>query len=139
MAYTVNPVFAAQAIRQDDKPDPKKLEYCGYVCPSDCPMKKATLENSIEQKKKAYELFEFESRFGVAFDPEKIFCYGCKSAGNKPQSLTVKKCTVRKCVIEKNLECCIQCGELEKCDKELWTKYPEHRQAMLKLRQKYLG
>jgi len=26
---------------QEEKPDPKKLEYCGFKCPDDCTLKKA--------------------------------------------------------------------------------------------------
>ena len=48
-----NNMLAMNAL-QDIKPDPKNLEYCGYKCPSDCQLKKATLENNPELKKKAY-------------------------------------------------------------------------------------
>ena len=40
---------------QVEIPDPKKLTYCGYQCPPDCAMLRATRENSLEQKKKAFD------------------------------------------------------------------------------------
>jgi len=125
------------ANKQDAKPDPKSLEYCGYNCPADCPLKKATLENNLELKKKAYADFEFKTKYGIEFDPEKVFCYGCKSAGNKPVSMPVNACTVRKCVMGKKLECCIQCDTLAKCDKELWTRFPKFKESVLEMQKKY--
>src|SRR4030043_266961 len=59
-------------MREDEIPDPKKLNYCGHTCPPDCLMKKATLENNAELKKEAYKNWRIESKYGIAFDPEKI-------------------------------------------------------------------
>jgi len=49
----MNPLFA-NSLQPDEavKPDPKKLNYCGYQCPSDCKFLKATQENNTELKKK---------------------------------------------------------------------------------------
>jgi hypothetical protein len=121
---------------QDKKPDPKNLEYCGYKCPAECPLKKGTLENNIELKKKAYADFKFKEKYGIEFDPEKVFCYGCKIK-DKPLSMTVSSCTVRKCVIEKGYECCIECEGLATCDKELWTNFPKFRNNVLEMQKKY--
>jgi hypothetical protein len=122
---------------QDVKPDPKTLEYCGYKCPANCTLKKGTLENNLELKKKAYEQFEFKKKLGIDFDADKVFCYGCKSAGDKPLSLTVKACAVRQCVIDKKIDACIQCDNLPKCDKELWVNFPDFKKAMVELQKKY--
>jgi len=134
-AVAYSPSLAAQ----DVKPDPKNLEYCGYKCPADCTLKKGTLENNAELKKKAYAEFRFREKFGIDFDPDKVFCYGCKSAGNKPVSMTVNACTVRKCVIEKKYDACIQCSDLAKCDKELWTRFPKFRDQVVEMQKKYRG
>jgi hypothetical protein len=123
--------------KQDVKPDPKNLEYCGYKCPADCPLKKGTVENNVELKKKAYEVFEFKKKYGIEFDPDKVFCYGCKIGSDKPLSIPVKACTVRKCVMEKGLDCCIQCVTLAKCDKELWTNFPKFKEAVIEMQKKY--
>jgi Protein of unknown function (DUF3795) len=121
---------------QDTKPDPKNLEYCGYKCPDDCPLKKGTLENNTELKKKAYADFQFKEKYGIEFDADKVFCYGCK-VKDKPLSLPVKACTVRACVIEKGYDCCIQCDGLAKCDKELWTRFPKFRETVIDMQKKY--
>jgi len=127
------PALAAQ----DGKPDPKNHEYCGYKCPADCTLKKATLENNVELKKKAYAEFKFKEKYNVDFDPDKVFCYGCKSAGNKPVSIPVNACTVRKCVMEKKYDACIQCPDLAKCDKELWSRFPKFRDQVIEMQKKY--
>jgi hypothetical protein len=122
--------------KEDEKPDPKNLEYCGYKCPADCPLKKGTLENNVELKKQAYADFKFKEKYGMDFDPEKVFCYGCKIS-DKPLGMPVKSCTVRKCVIEKGYDCCIQCEGLANCDKELWINFPKFKDHMIELQKKY--
>jgi len=124
------------AKKQDEKPDPKNLEYCGYKCPADCPLKKATMENDVELKKKAYEDFKFRDKYKVEFDQEKVFCYGCK-VQDKPLSIPVKQCAVRACVISKGYDCCIQCDGLIQCDKELWKSFPKFKETVIEMQKKY--
>jgi hypothetical protein len=123
-------------LQDDTVPDPKKLNYCGYMCPPDCPMKKATLENDIKLKKEAYKNWRIEEKYGIAFDPEIFFCYGCKEEG-KPLGLVVEKCTVRNCAIEKDYDCCIECSELSGCDKEIWKTFPDFHNAVIEMQKKY--
>jgi hypothetical protein len=128
----------ALAVSSKQNPDPKRLEYCGYHCPSECSLKKGTIENNIELKKKAYDDFRFKEKFGISFDAAKVFCYGCKVEG-KPLSLTVRACSVRKCVTAKGLDCCIQCDGLVKCDKELWTSFPKLKDHVIGLQKRYMA
>ena len=120
-----------------DIPDPKKLEYCGYQCPPDCPLYVATIENNEENKKEAYEMWKIKERYNLDFDPEQVFCYQCKNEG-QPEGVVVKNCQVRKCVIEKGYECCIECKELPACDKELWKQFPEFHKAVIEMQHKYM-
>jgi hypothetical protein len=136
IAYGTNLAGHDKAFSQDAKPDPKSLNYCGYKCPADCPLLKGTAENNVELKKKGYEAFKFKEKYGMEFDPEKVFCYGCKIA-DKPMSVPVKACTVRSCVIEKGSDCCIQCDGLAKCDKELWKSFPEFKKQVMDMQKKY--
>lgn len=136
LAYGVKLTGQGVVDNQDEKPDPKKLEYCGYKCPADCPLKKGTLENNDELKKKAYEDFKIKEKYGIEFDPDKVFCYGCKMK-DKPLGTPVASCTVRKCVIEKGYECCLECDGLTACDKELWTNYPQFKAAMIEMQKKF--
>jgi hypothetical protein len=124
------------SVRQNAKPDPKSLNYCGYKCTPECLLYKATVENNIELKKKAYEEVKFKEKFKIEFDPEKVFCYGCK-VQDKPLSLAVNACTVRKCAIAKKYDCCIQCNELARCDKELWISFPKFKEAVIEMQKKY--
>jgi|WetSurMetagenome_2_1015567.scaffolds.fasta_scaffold22119_1 hypothetical protein len=130
-----NKLYGMQAmLKSDEIPDPKKLEYCGYVCPENCKMKQATIANSPEAKKEAYDQFKLTDK-GIVFDPDKIFCYGCKTDKPIPELLQI--CTVRKCVLDKGMECCIECDQLQACDKELWKKYPDFYQAVISMQKKY--
>lgn len=121
---------------QDEIPDPKKLEYCGYKCPADCLFMEASVNNDPEKKKEAYETWEMKKRFGVDFEPEKIFCFGCKNP-DKPVGVRLQKCDVRNCVIEKKLDACIECKELSDCNKNLWTKFPEFHKVVFEMQKSY--
>ena len=117
-------------------PDPKKLNYCGYVCPKECPMKLAGESGDVEKKRAAYEQWRLKERYGVEFDPDKILCNGCKT--EKPElGMAVGNCPVRKCAIEKKLDCCIECDELATCDKVLWKEFPQFHSHVLKLQEQY--
>lgn len=121
---------------EQDIPDPKKRCYCGYKCPDDCKFLKGSVENNIELKKEAYKDWKIKERFGVEFDADKIFCYGCKNA-DKPEGIVLKNCTVRQCASSKGLDCCIECDELTACEKELWDRFPEFKKGVIELQKQY--
>ncbi len=129
-------LFMQDSVLQDEVPDPKKLNYCGYVCPSDCPMYAATIGDDDDKKKEAYDLFKIEERHGVAFDPEQIFCYGCKTE-DKPAGIVVNRCTVRLCAIENGYDCCIECKNLSDCELDLWKWFPEFHKNVIEMQKKY--
>jgi hypothetical protein len=118
------------------KSDLKNLTYCGFTCNNQCTLYKATMENSMELKMKAYKEFKWKEKFNVDFDADKIFCYGCKPK-DKQLSINVTVCTVRKCAIEKGHDCCIECTDLISCDKELWKNYPKFKEHMLDIQKTY--
>ena len=129
--------FKGFAHLQNQIPDPKKLNYCGYTCPKDCVVLEASVKNDVELKKKAYETWEMKERFGVAeFDAEKIFCFGCKTT-DKPVGIRLQKCDVRNCAIDKKLDSCIECKELSACEKDLWKKFPDFKNAVIKMQSEY--
>lgn len=97
-------------------PDPKKLNYCGWSCKPDCAMKLAGESGDIEKKKAAYEMWHVKENHGLDFDPDQIFCNGCKT-DKKELGVVVEHCEIRKCAIGKKLDGCIQCDELTTCDK----------------------
>jgi len=37
----------------------------------------------------------------------------------------------------KKLECCIECDELEACDKDLWKRFPKFHQQVVEMQAKY--
>ena len=122
---------------EDDAPiDPKALEYCGYRCPDDCPFRAATLANDEAGKRKAFQDWKLAERYGVEFDPEKAICYGCKAEG-KPEGIVTGRCTVRACVREKGLDCCIECDELSSCEEDLWRRFPKFHEQVIALQKRY--
>lgn len=124
---------------KDDEPiDPKKLNYCGYKCPVDCMFLKGTIDNNVKLKQEAYKNWNIKERFGVEFDPEKIFCFGCKTA-NKPEGIVLQNCTVRSCAIEKGFYSCIECKDLATCQKELWDRFPDFKKYVIEMQEKYFA
>ncbi len=119
-----------------ERPDPKRLNYCGYTCPEDCRMKAASIGNDIELKKQAYKDWRIEEKYGIAFEADNIFCFGCKVSEDKV-GLVVQKCTVRNCAIERGYDCCIQCSQLASCDKEIWKTFPDFHRNMIGLQNEY--
>ena len=130
------PVNSSFLRDNEEVPDPVKLNYCGYQCPAECQFLKGTLENNIALKKEAYKLWKIRERFNVDFDPDIIFCYGCKNP-EKPEGIVVTRCTVRECAVSKNYDCCIECDDLKNCEKELWERYPEFKKLVLQMQEKY--
>lgn len=122
---------------QDENPDPKKLNYCGYKCPKDCQFLEASVKNDIELKKKAYETWKIKERYNVDFDEKTTFCFGCKNE-DKPAGVVMTNCIVRECAIEKKKNACIECEELVKCDKDLWTRFPEFHKTIINMQNTYL-
>lgn len=129
--------YASTSTSGDEIPDPKKLNYCGYSCPEDCKMLKATLENNTELKKEAYQLWKIKDKYGVEFEADKIFCYKCKTK-DKPDGIVVKNCPVKACAIEKGYDCCIECKDLKNCKKGLWSQFKEFHETVIKMQKRYM-
>lgn len=136
MAAKFNPLSAFNHLAEEDKIDPKLLNYCGYTCPSDCKFMEATKANDPALKKEAYDIWHIKERYGFDFDPETAICYGCK-ATDKPEGVVVKGCTVRSCAKEKEIDACIQCDELKSCDQDLWKRFPDFHKAIIEMQEKY--
>ena len=128
--------FQFAAFACDETIDPKKLNFCGYTCPKDCDFLQGTLQDNVELKQQAWKDWKIEERFGLEFDEEQAICYGCKSL-DKPEGLVLARCDVRACVREKELECCIECDELEACDRDLWRRFPKFKQQVIEMQERY--
>ena len=102
-------------------PDLKTRAYCGLICDDSCPL---------------FTEWKWKEKFGVEFNPDQVFCYGCKAPG-KPENIPHSRCTVLKCSTERKLESCLECQKLAGCDKELWKSWPDFHQQMIKLQQMY--
>ncbi|WP_372653452.1 DUF3795 domain-containing protein [Draconibacterium sp.] len=128
--------LSAFTFPENELPDPKKLNYCGYTCPADCQFLEASEKNDVELKKKAYEQWKIEEHYGIAFEAEKIFCFGCKNS-DKPAGVVLTNCTVRACAIDKQFDSCIQCKQLKNCDKDLWKRFPDFHKSVITMQKTY--
>jgi hypothetical protein len=109
---------------QNTKPiDLAELSSCGIPCVKVCPLYKATQEYDVKMKKLLYERQEMKKKFGLEFDPDKVFCFTCKP-GDKPKKVGMDTCPVRQCALANGVESCVQCANLDACDKEYWKKWP---------------
>lgn len=135
-ALLVSEKLLAFSYRQDEVPDPKKLNYCGYVCPKDCQFLEASVKNNAELKKAAYDQWEIKDRYQVEFSADKIFCFGCKNE-NKPAGVVMTNCTVRSCAIAKKFDSCIECKSLKNCNKDLWSRFPEFHKSVVSMQESY--
>lgn len=126
----------AFSFQDEETIDPEKLCYCGYSCPDDCQFLEASVKNDPELKKAAFGQWGLEERYGLEFDPDKIFCFKCKP-GDKPEGPVLTHCTVRSCAMGKGYQACIQCDELKECDKDLWLRFPQFHEGVIKMQEKY--
>lgn len=135
----VFPAFGGSTETEPEKPlDPKKLNYCGYTCPGTCKFRLGTLEDDVELKKRAFEAWKIEERYGIAFDPETAVCWGCK-APDRAEGVVVANCDVRACARDKRLDSCIECSKLVGCDRDLWRRFPDFRSQVVEMRTRYLA
>ena len=119
--------------------DLKALSYCGIpraYCEQQCELFKATRDNDEKLKKSVYDQWEMKKKFGIEFDPDKIFCYGCKP-GDKPLKVGMAECPVRACPMANGLESCVQCLDLASCDKAYWKEWPNAFALAKKLQARY--
>lgn len=128
--------FRAPFLSESDEIVPEDLCYCGYKCPDDCKFYLATVNNDTELKKEVFKEWSLGERYGLTFDPEKIFCYKCKPA-DRPEGPVLTNCTVRSCAVEKGYAACIQCDELKSCKKDLWERFPEFHKQVIKMQEEY--
>ena len=110
----------------------KDITYCAYRCGKDCPWLTASLSGNSEKLNELAEAWS-EHHEGRTIPENLRFCFGCKPAQDKPEGYIVASCTVKPCAMEKGYASCIECSHLATCDKELWKKYPQHREYVLGL------
>ncbi|MCX6238304.1 MAG: DUF3795 domain-containing protein [Bacteroidia bacterium] len=118
------------------KPDIESMSFCCLKCGPQCPIFNATVNNDLTAKQKIAD--NWAKKFGGTFTVDDVFCYGCKEDG-KPLNKMLLKCTVRKCAKEKGLKSCSLCSDLEKCEKDLWTNWPNLKPNVLKIQKELNG
>jgi hypothetical protein len=134
--------LTAGVVLQEKKDQPgklidlKQLSYCGIPCAQACELYKATRDNDVALKKLIHEKWEWKKKFGIEFDPGKVFCYTCKP-GDKPLKVGMAACEVRKCALANGVESCVQCSNLTACGKEYWKIWPAQYAYVNKMQARY--
>ncbi len=91
----------------------KFIAFCGLDCET-CEARLATVNNDNDQRKRVSELWSELN--GVEITPEMINCSGCRIEGVKTPYCD-SLCPIRQCAMERQVETCGSCGELDKCEK----------------------
>lgn len=87
------------------------IAYCGLDCEK-CDAYLATINNDQKLREKTAKLWSELNHATIT--PEQINCEGCRVDGIKTvycESL----CGIRRCALNKGLETCGECGDMEKC------------------------
>ena len=86
---------------------------CGLDC-GNCDVRKATINNDDELRKKTAKLWAEANNAPIR--PEHINCMGCRTVGVK-YIFCSDLCPVRKCVSEKGFVTCADCAGIDSCAK----------------------
>jgi len=112
------------------------LTLCGHNCEG-CDFLKATQGNDLDLKKDVYDRWKWKERLNVESDSNVVFCWGCRLTEGKPINLFQERCSVRTCAVGKGKKNCVLCDGLVDCRKELWDRFPEHKQYVIDLQEKH--
>ena len=96
----------------DEKKNPY-IAYCGLNCER-CEARLATVHNDNELRIKVAR--EWSELNAVEITPEMINCTGCRIDGVKTPYCD-SLCPIRQCALEKTVETCGNCPEMETCEK----------------------
>ncbi len=86
---------------------------CGLDCES-CEARLATIRDDAVMRERVARLWSKLN--GAEITPEMINCEGCRVDGVKTP-FCESLCVIRQCALNKKMETCGSCGEMETCEK----------------------
>ena len=89
------------------------IAFCGLDCER-CEARIATIKNDDALREKVAGLWSELN--GAEITPEMINCVGCRIDGAKTPYCD-SLCPIRRCAMERGMEICGDCGEMESCEK----------------------
>ena len=89
------------------------IAYCGLDCEI-CEARFATINHDEALRRKVAK--EWAELNGVEITPEMINCTGCRIDGEKTPYCDLL-CPIRQCALERGLETCGCCGDMDVCEK----------------------
>ena len=84
----------------------KMIAFCGTYC-SECPVSLATQKNDDIMRQKVLKIWTKQYKMELSI--EDINCQGCKTDGSQ-LFVHCKKCDIRNCALEKQIDSCIRCN-----------------------------
>ncbi len=89
------------------------IAFCGLDC-AKCEARIATLNNDQQLREKVAR--KWSELNGITITPEMINCDGCRVPGRKTVFCD-SLCPIKKCALEKHVETCGACPEMNECEK----------------------
>ena len=89
------------------------IAYCGLNCEA-CEARLATVNNDYALRQRVAR--EWSELNGVEITAEMVNCSGCRIPGVKTPYCD-SLCPIRKCAIDKQMETCGSCQEMNSCEK----------------------
>lgn len=95
-----------ELIKIKRKPNEKAITMCGYRCD----LCKAYVKNIRKEDLRAELSHVWKKYYDLDIPKDKIYCDGCRAKA-KTAKLLDDSCPVRKCVLDKKLNSCVDCDE----------------------------
>ena len=110
------------------------IAYCGIDC-AVCPAYLATIAGDQEALAKLAKEWGADAPPEVA-TPENLRCSGCREGSGKYLCFFCNDCAIRNCAIERKLESCAYCDDLDGCEKiePCWQMSPDAKKTIEALR-----
>ena len=89
------------------------IAYCGLDCER-CEARLATVNDDEALRRKVASLWSELNHAEIT--PEMIHCVGCRIDGVKTP-FCESLCPIRQCALERQVETCGRCGEMDRCEK----------------------
>ena len=88
------------------KPNKRTIAMCGYRCD----LCQAYSRNIQKDDQRASLSLAWQKYYEIESDPAVMYCDGCRSAKKDAQRID-SNCPVRGCVLNRNINSCVDCGE----------------------------
>ena len=109
-----------------------RIAFCGLDC-EQCDARRATVNDDRALREATAALWSQLNHTEIL--PDQIDCLGCRAEGVKT-IFCEKFCAIRQCALQKQVETCGDCPEMEHCPKlaAITAGHPEARENLKEMR-----